>query len=244
MTALQPWEHQLSLEAIGRWSMRGAIGAFGVASLVLAVGWVTPWPETELQPWAAQLALPLLLVALLVAVWPVRRVRRAADLDTRLGFGDRLATAWIYRDSSQSIAALQRTDAIERLTLRSARQELRWRPTRVEQGALAAAVIIVAILLITPSPQQRVLDQQAAEQVAVQQASQRLDALREQPPPPPSLTPEQARQLNELLQQAQAELTTSAPSARQRRSWRAPPTSSTRRSPTLTPTCATRPWPR
>ena len=122
-TALQPWEHQLFLEAIGRWSIRGAIGALGVGSLVLAVGWVTPWPETELQPWAAELALPLLLVALLVALWPVRRVRRAADLDTRLGFGDRLATAWVYRDSSQSIATLQRSDAISRLTIRSPRGE-------------------------------------------------------------------------------------------------------------------------
>ncbi|HLZ28192.1 MAG TPA: hypothetical protein VKV73_12810 [Chloroflexota bacterium] len=204
--ALRPWEHQLFLEAVGRWSLRGVIGALGVASLVLAIGWVSPWPESELQPWAAQLALPCLLVAALVGLWPVRRLRRAADLDTRLGFGDRLATAWIYRDSSQSIATLQRSDAISRLKDRSARTELRWRPTRLEQAALAGVLLVALILLITPSPQQRVLDQQAAEQVAVQQASQRLDLLREQAAAVPSLTPGQAKQLNELLQQAQAEL--------------------------------------
>ena len=38
----EPWEHQLTLEAIGRWLIRGAIGASGRGSLVLLVGWVTP----------------------------------------------------------------------------------------------------------------------------------------------------------------------------------------------------------
>src|SRR6202035_2883953 len=115
--------------------------------------------------------------ALLLALWPVRKIRRASDLDTRLGFGDRLATAWVYRDSSQSIASLQRSDAISRLGIRSPRTELRWRPGRIEVGALVGTLILAAILLITPSPQQRVLDQQAAEQIAVQQAAQRLDLL-------------------------------------------------------------------
>jgi len=205
-TALQPWEHRLFLEAVGRWAIRGAIGASGIASLVLAIGWVTPWPEAELQPYAAELALPLLLVALLAALWPSRRIRRAADIDTRLGFGDRLATAWVYRESTQSIAALQRSDAIARLGARSPRRDLRWRPGRIELGALAGTLILAAVLLLTPSPQQRVLDQQAAEQVAVQQAAQRLDLMRQEAAAVPSLTPEQARQLNELLQQAQADL--------------------------------------
>jgi hypothetical protein len=173
---------------------------------VLAVGWVTPWPEAELQPYAAEVALPLLVVALLVALWPTRRIRRAGDLDTRLGFGDRLATAWVYRDSSQSIATLQRSDAISRLGARSARRELRWRPARLELGALAGTFLVAAILLIAPSPQQQVLDQQAAEQVAVQQATQRLDLMRQEAAAVPSLTPEQAKQLNDLLQQAQADL--------------------------------------
>ena len=173
---------------------------------MLAIGWVTPWPETELQPWAATAALPLLLVALVVAVWPARRIRRAANLDARLRFGDRLATAWAYRDSNQSIATLQRYDAITRLEARSPRGELRWRPARVELGVLVATLLVAAILLLSPSPQQRVLDQRAAEQAAVQQATQRLDLLRQEAAAVPSLTPEQARQLDELLQQAQAEL--------------------------------------
>jgi hypothetical protein len=173
---------------------------------VLAIGWVTPWPEAELRPWAAQVALPLVLIALLVAVWPVRRIRRAGDLDARLGFGDRLATAWAYRDSNHSIARLQRSDAITRLEARSPRSEPQWRPARVELGALVGALIVAAILLLAPSPQQRVLDQQAAEQVQVLQATERLDLLRQEMAAVPSLTPEQARQLDELLQQAQAEL--------------------------------------
>ncbi|MDQ6669497.1 MAG: hypothetical protein M3069_01835 [Chloroflexota bacterium] len=194
------------LEAVGRWSVRGAIAALGVASMVLAIGWVTPWPEAELQPWAARVALPLLLLALLVAVRPLRRIRRAADLDKRLKFGDRLATAWAYRESDASIASLQRSDAIVRLGARSPRAELGWRPARLELAALAATLLVAALLLLAPSPQQAVLDRRAAEQAQVEQATQRVDLLREEAAAAPSLTPEQARQLDELLKGAQAEL--------------------------------------
>jgi hypothetical protein len=205
--ALRPWERRLTLESMRRWLIRGAIGACALGSGVLAVGWVTPWPEAELRPWAFQVAVPLLLAALVMAVLPTRRLRRAAALDTRLGFGDRLATAWVYRESNQSIVRLQRSDAIARLQKRAPKKDLVWRPTRLEIGGLAATCIVALLLLVTPSPQQSVLDRQAAEQLAVEQASQRLDALRQEAIAVPSLTPEQARQLDELLQQAQADLT-------------------------------------
>lgn len=173
---------------------------------MLAVGWVTPWPEAELRPWAFQAAVPLLLAALIVALLPARRLRRAADLDTRLGFGDRLATAWVYRDSSQSIVRVQRADAIARLEKRSPEKDLVWRPSRPETVAVAATFVVAVLLLVTPSPQQAVLDRQAAEQLAVEQTSQRLEALRQEAIAASSLTPEQARQLDELLQQAHGEL--------------------------------------
>ena len=175
-------------------------------SLVLVVGWVVPWPEAELRPWAAQLALPPLVVALIVGLWPSSHHHRASALDRRLGFGDRLATAWAYRASYQSIVRLQRADAVARLARRSPRADLKWRPNRIELGALAAAALVGVLLLVVPSPQQAVLDRQAAEQVAVEQAAQRLDVLRQQAVTAPSLTPDQARQLDELLRQAQAEL--------------------------------------
>ncbi len=204
--ALRPWERRLALESVQRWLIRGAIGALALGSLVLAVGWVTPWPEAELRPWAFQAALPLLLAAVIVALLPTRKLKRAANLDTRLRFGDRLASAWVYRDSNQSIVHMQRADAIARLDKRSPEKELVWRPSRHETGALAATFVIAVLLLVTPSPQQAVLDRQAAEQLAVQQTSQRLEALRQEAITAPSLTPEQARRLDELLQQAQAEL--------------------------------------
>src|SRR5439155_9081175 len=114
--------------------------------VVLAIGWVTPWPEAELQPLAARVALPLLPIALLMAVWPVRKIRRAANLDSRLSFGDRLATAWVYRNSNQSIATLQRSDAITQLESRTPRAALRWRPARLELAALAGTLLIAALL--------------------------------------------------------------------------------------------------
>ena len=165
-----------------------------------------PWSEAELRPWAAQLALPPLVVALIVGLWPSGHHHRASALDSRLGFGDRLATAWAYRASYQSIVRLQRADAIARLARRAPRADLKWRPNRIELGVLAASALVAVLLLVVPSPQQAVLDRQAAEQVAVEQATQRLDVLRQQAVSAPSLTPDQARQLDELLRQAQAEL--------------------------------------
>ncbi len=206
VAALRPWERRLALESLQGWLIRGGIGALALGSLVLAVGWVTPWPETELRPWALQAALPLLLATLIVAALPVSRLRRTADLDRRLGFGDRLATAWAYRGSSQSIVRLQRSDAIARLQARSPTGELVWRRSRLEIGALAATAVVALMLLVTPSPQQVVLDRRAAEELAIQQTSQRLEALRQETISGPHLTPEQARQLDELLQQAQAEI--------------------------------------
>ncbi len=204
--ALGVWERRLVQESLRRWLIRGATGSLIVGGLVLLVGWVVPQPEEALRPWAFELGSAPLLAALLVALWPRRHIRRAAELDSRLRFGDRLTTAWSYRRSAEPIVALQRSDAIERLGHRSPRTELNWRPARAELIALGALTVLALVLLITPSPQQVVLDRQAAEQLAVQQTSEQLDAVRQDVVNLPSLTPDQARQLDELLQQAQAEL--------------------------------------
>jgi hypothetical protein len=204
--ALAAWERRLLLESLGRWLIRGAIAGLVLASLVVLVGWFTPIPEDQLHPWAAQLAPIPLIVAAIVALWPRPHLRHAAELDTRLRFGDRLATAWSLRASDNTIAHLQRADTLDHLGRRLPNAELRWRPARLELIVVGVATLITALLLVTPSPQQRVLDQQAADQLAVQQASQRLDSLRQAAAASTELTPDQARQLDELLQQAQAEL--------------------------------------
>jgi hypothetical protein len=147
-----------------------------------------------------------LLVALVLALWPARTLRRASELDSRLAFGDRLATAWTFRDSDREIVRLQRADAVARLGGRSPKHDLVWGPSRVELGAFIATSVVALVLLITPSPQQAVLDQQAADALAIQRAADRLDALRQEAAAVSSLTPEQARQLDELLQLAHADL--------------------------------------
>jgi hypothetical protein len=204
--ALGAWERRLLRESLGRWLIRGAVAALVIASLVLLVGWFTPIPEDDLRPWAAQLAPIPLLAAAAIALWPRPHLRHAAELDTRLRFGDRLTTAWSLRASEQPIARLQRADTLEHLAQRRPIVELPWRPARLELIVLGVAVLITALLLVRPSPQQSVLDQQVADQLAVQQASQRLDTLRQAAAASAELTPDQARQLDELLQQAQSEL--------------------------------------
>ena len=145
-------------ESLRRWLLRGAVAALVLASAVLFIGWVTPLAEDVLRPWAAQAAIPPLLITAAIALWPSRRIRSAAAVDSRLGFGDRLATAWMFRAATQPIVALQRSDAIARLEKRSPRADLTWRPARFELGLLGAAALIAVVLLITPSPQQPVLD--------------------------------------------------------------------------------------
>ena len=172
----------------------------------MALGWIAPVPEAELRPWAADVALAALIAALLVPLWPEPHRRRAAALDRRLGFGDRLSTAWSYRAANQTVVRLQRTDAIGRLAKRSPSLDLKWRPARLEVWALVATAVTAALLAFVPSPQQAKLDQQAAEQLAVEQASERLDTLREEAVSLASLTPEQTRQLDELLRQARSQL--------------------------------------
>src|SRR5215207_3275701 len=82
--ALRPWAQRLALESIGRWLVRGAIVALTAMSLVLAVGWVMPWPMDELWSVAQQVAPPILIAALVVGAWPSSMLRRAAELDVRL----------------------------------------------------------------------------------------------------------------------------------------------------------------
>jgi hypothetical protein len=204
--ALGAWERRLLLESLGHWLIRGAIVALATASLIVLFGWLTPIPEDQLRPWALQIAPIPLLVAAAIALWPRPHVRHAAELDTRLRFGDRLATAWSLRGSEQPIAHLQRADTLDHLARRRPDVELRWRPARLELIVLGGAALITALLLVTPSPQQAVLDQQAAEQLAVQQANQRLETLRQAAAASADLTRDQARQIDELLQQAQAQL--------------------------------------
>jgi hypothetical protein len=204
--ALGVWERRLQRESLGRWLIRGAIAALVIASAVVLVGWLSPIPEDQLRPWALQLAPIPLLVAAAIALWPRSHLFHAAELDTRLRLGDRLATAWNLRSEEQPIARLQRADTLAHLAQRVPTVELQWRPARLELIALGVAALITALLMVTPSPQQGVLDQQAADQLAVQQASQRLDTLRQAAAASADLTPDQARQLDELLQQAQAEL--------------------------------------
>ena len=155
---LGAWEHQLRLERLRTWLIRGACVALGVACLVLLIGWLTPIPEADLRPWAAAMGVIPLLIAAGVGLAPRGHIRHAAELDERLGFGDRLATAWSFRDSEEPIVRLQRADALDRLQRRTPRGDMRWQPARRELFVLGGAALVTLLLLMTPSPQQKVLD--------------------------------------------------------------------------------------
>jgi hypothetical protein len=206
LVALRPWTRRLAVESTLRWLVRGAIVAHAAACLVLAVGWLIPLPAGDLRPIAFQLALPLLALGVLIGLWPTTRLHRAGQLDTRLRLADRLATAWLHRDTSSAMALLQRRDALAHLATLSPSRALPYHVRRVELAVLGAIALIALTLLVAPSPMEGVLRQIAAEQRATQYAADRLDALRQDPMLVDSLTPEQARHLDELLQRTRLEV--------------------------------------
>ena len=104
------------------------------------------------------------------------------------------------------MADLQRADALRNLQALVPEKTLRYRVGRVELAALAAMTILTLALLVTPSPQEAILRQIQADQLATQQAVDRLDALSQDPSLASTLTPEQARRLNELLDRTKQEL--------------------------------------
>ena len=203
MLALSPWERRLARESLERWLVHGAIAALTTGIAVLLIGWLSPQPEDQLRPLAFALAVLPLLAVVVIALWPQAHLRQAATLDTRLGLGDRLTTAWAFRQSEDAIVRLQRADAISHLTKHSA---LSWKLNRKELTALAAAAVVLALLLVLPSPQQAVIDQQAAERAAIAEAGDRMSAFAVEAAANPALTPEQARQLSDLIKQSQLDL--------------------------------------
>ena len=204
--ALRPFTRRLAIESTLRWLVRGAIAALGAAGLVLSVGWIIPFPLSDLKPIAAQLALPALAIGLLVGAWPATRLTRAAELDTRLKLADRLATAWLNRTAQTSMAELQRQDALHTLASLTPPKVLPYGIARIELALLAGVGLLTLTLLVAPSPMDAVLRQIAAEELATQQAAERLDALRQDPVLVDSLTPDQARRLDELMQRTKFEL--------------------------------------
>jgi hypothetical protein len=190
-------------ESAVRWLVRGTIAALLAACLVLAVGWATPYPMADLKPIALQLAATVLLLGLILGLWPTPRLRRAGELDRRLQLSDRLATAWLNRQQDTAMVRLQRSDALEHLASAS---RLTMRVPHIEAALVVAGGILMLALLVVPSPMEKVLQQMAAEQLATQQAAERIEALRQDAVLVESLTPEQAKRLDELLRRAQQEL--------------------------------------
>ena len=201
--ALVPWTRRLALHSLAHWLIRGIGAGLLVVSGVLAIGWLVPWPMSDLQPIALRAAIPVFLLALIVGAWPRSMLQRAAELDTRLILADRLATAWLARHTSHPMAELQRADALEHL---GAQRLPRLSLPRLELALVAAALLLALVLAFAPSPMRAVLAERTAEQAAVAQAAQRLDSLRETAVADASLTPEQSQRLDEVLQQARAEL--------------------------------------
>ena len=108
---------------------------------------------------------------------------------------------------SRPIVRLQRADALGRLRQRTPRARLALAPARHELFIAGRRGAAHAPAVADPQPAAESARPAGRRTELGEQASQRLDALRQAADASSSLTPEQARQLDELLQQAQADLT-------------------------------------
>ncbi len=207
LAALRPWQRRLQLESALRWVVRGLIAAGTISILLILVGWVTPWPETEAHRTALLAALPLLLLALGLGLWPVAPARRAAELDDRLHLADRLATAWHARTSAAPMARLQRSDAVRQLASRSPRRlPIRW--SKAEAALLAGVAVATLALALARSPMELTLAQQASRQAAARRAAAAVDQQYQALRRTPGLTPDQVAALDSVLPQVEQQVVT------------------------------------
>ncbi len=207
LAALRPWLWRMRLESAVRWLVRGSIAVCAISIVLILVGWVTPWPEAEAHRTALLVALPLLLIALGLGLWPVAPARRAAELDERLHLADRLATAWVARTSTAPMARLQRTDAVRQLTSRAPRRlPIRW--SRPEVGLLAGVAVAALAVALAHSPMERVLAQQATQQAAARRAAAAVDQQYQALRRTPGLTPDQVAALDSVLPQVEQQVAT------------------------------------
>jgi hypothetical protein len=205
VTALRPWQRQLSLQQVVRWTMAGLLTGLLLACAVLLMSRLLPW-ATALY-WAIGFALVPTLISLVAAIrYRPTIADTAYTLDERLSLHNRLGTAWELRDETSAITHLQRRDAFQRLQQHTPRTALPLRLSRITLLSFLIMVAALILLIVLPNPMTNVLKQQAAFQAQIDQQVKTIEKMRQELPNQPGITAEQQKQIDQILQNLETKL--------------------------------------
>jgi hypothetical protein len=204
---LAPIRKRLSERLLIRQLVLFALYGTGGSMLLLLLARFLPIPYYR---WIA-LALPLvsLLAGALMLIGKQPSWRQSAQAADDQGLMQRTVTAWEHRDSTAAIAVRQREDAIRHLRrqLPQIVASVRiWAEVKRQALLTGGLVLASAFLLLLPNPQDERLALIAQEQQALEEALQKVEEAEKQVADDPSLSEEQKKQLEEMLEKAKAAL--------------------------------------
>lgn len=200
---LEPVRRQLQKRVLlQQITQYGLWGAGGSALLLLAARlWPIPY-----YSWLAAALIPLaLLLGGLVALRKKATLLQSAQAADGNGLAQRVETAWEHRDSTSSVAVMQREDALRHL-----RQNLPriiesihiWSGLQKKLYAAGGLLLASLLLMIWPNPQDGRLAQMALEKQAIAQAEKEIEEIKQETKATKGLSEAQKKQLEEMLEQA------------------------------------------
>lgn len=166
---MTPWNRRIRLARVVAWWCWGLMGGLGAAIVVLVASRLTPWAS------ATTVALALIVAAsfaMALGGWfaPLSPRQTAMIVDGAALLADRITTAWELRAVDDSVARLQRSDALGHLldadprTVAVAVSSRQW-------SGIVALLLFAATAWLAPNPMAEVLRRQAAERARIQAAA-------------------------------------------------------------------------
>lgn len=147
----------------------------------------------------------LALGALILPFFPMKAPDMAVEID-RLGFQERVQTAWALREDDSVFATLQRQDTEAALGRGDPKSLIPIRPARRSLAIAGGGLLLCCVLSILPTPHDRILEERAETRRVMAEQAQRiednLDALAKDD----SLSAAQRAALNERLQKLARQL--------------------------------------
>ncbi|QHZ54938.1 hypothetical protein M655_004295 [Brevibacillus sp. NSP2.1] len=200
---LEPVRRQLQKQVLlHHVTQYGLWGAGGSALLLLVARF---WPIPYYQWFVAALIPLALLAGGLVALRKKPTLLQSAQVADGNGLAQRVETAWEHRESTSSVAVMQREDALRHLrkNLPHIIESIRiWAGLQKKLYATGGLLVASLLLAILPNPQDGILAQMALEKQAIAQVEKEIEAIKQEAKASEGLSEAQKKRLEEMLEQA------------------------------------------
>ncbi|MED3501491.1 hypothetical protein P4479_24010, partial [Brevibacillus agri] len=200
---LEPVRRQLQKQVLlHHVTQYGLWGAGGSALLLLVARF---WPIPYYQWFVAALIPLALLAGGLVALRKKPTLLQSAQVADGNGLAQRVETAWEHRESTSSVAVMQREDALRHLrkNLPHIIESIRiWAGLQKKLYATGGLLLASLLLAFLPNPQDGILAQMALEKQAIAQVEKEIEAIKQEAKASEGLSEAQKKRLEEMLEQA------------------------------------------